>query len=143
VYTIMGWIATQKGIADVWNRIPANVRSWLSAAEAFVWLAVISAALEYPFSDLGKENGVRNFLAKVGVTALAALRVYAQKHPFRTVVAELVTKPDGTMQEVVYGQGQAVDSGSHGQDEAKGNSGEVRQSDEEKDRSGKESGRPA
>jgi hypothetical protein len=131
-------------IANRWNSLPQSLQSWIAALEAFVWIAIVSAVLEYPFSDLNHEHGIRTFIAKVGLTALAATRVYVQKHPFRKVLAEIVSKPDGTIQEVVYDQGKtAVDTGSNGQDEGKGNVGEVRQSDEEEDRSGKEGGRPA
>lgn len=132
----------KNAIANAWLKIPESVRAWLNALEAFVWLGVVSAVVEYPFSDLNKEHGVRLFIGKVGLTALAATRVYIQQHPFRKVVAELVTKPDGTIQEVIYGQ-TAMDTKSNGQDEAKGNVGQVRQGDQKEDSSGKESGRPA
>jgi hypothetical protein len=128
---------------SLWTKVPAPLQAWLAALEAFVWIGIVSAIVEYPFSDLNKEHGIRTFVAKVCLTALAATRVYIQKHPFRTVVAELVAKPDGTMEEVVYDQGKAaVDTKSNSQDEGKGNVGEVRQGDKKEDSSGKESGRP-
>ena len=130
-------------VVDQWDRVPPSLRGWLSAAEAFIMLAVVSAVVEYPFSDLNKEHGIRTFIGKVGLTAAAATRIYIQKHPFRTVVAELVSKPDGTLQEVVYDQVKPVDTKSNSQDEGKGDSGKVRQGDQKEDSSGKESGRPA
>jgi len=115
-------------LGDVWQRFPFPVRAWLGAAERFVWLAVVSAALEYPFTNFHKPHAISLFLAQVGATAAAALRLFLSTNPLRNVIAEVQQSSDGSIKEVVYGGKKEVDSGRDGKDGSEGDSGQVRKS---------------
>lgn len=93
-FTFFGTTVPAK-LKDIWSKLPPKVQQWIKGAEVAVATAVVSAFVATPASDFTTKKGIAEFVAGVGASAYAALRLYMTQSPITVLVKKTaVTKTD-------------------------------------------------
>ncbi len=90
IWTFFAVTAPAK-LKALWAKLPPKTQQWLKGAEAAVVAAVVAAFVAAPASNFTTKKGIVEFIAGVGSTAYAALRLYMSQSPVTTVLVENTT----------------------------------------------------